>query len=94
MGKDASTEHLSNHIVEKKPLEATCHNDQLLLLKATSQATLLCMETALTMLQEIRETNLFTQVQKQAVQTAVNLIPASPSKVPADLTPGSGSVDA
>jgi len=80
LGKDVSTEDLVNHLDVKQPLEATCHNEQLLLIKATSQATLMCMESALAMLQEIRENQLFAPVQKTFAQTAVNLIPASPSK--------------
>jgi len=81
LGKVTSIEDLANHVYEMQPLEPTCHNDQLLLLKATSQATLMCMESALTMLQEIRENQLFAPVQKTIIQTAVHLIPASPSKV-------------
>lgn len=36
----------------------SCHDEELLLLKATSQATVLCMESALAMLQDIRENQL------------------------------------
>jgi len=80
LGKDPVIEELSTTVYEMQPLAPTCHNDQLLLLKATSQATMMCMESALTMLQEIRETQLFAPVQK----TTVSLIPASPSN---DKTP-------
>ena len=80
LGKDPVIEELSTTVYEMQPLTPTCHNDQLLLLKATSQATMMCMESALTMLQEIRETQLFAPVQK----TTVSLIPASPSN---DKTP-------
>jgi len=75
LGKDALSEDLANYLHEMQPLEATCHNDQLLLMKATSQATLVCMESALAMLQEIRENELYAPVQK----TSVKLIPASPT---------------
>ena len=80
LGKDPVIEELSATVYEMQPLAPTCHNDQLLLLKATSQATMMCMESALTMLQEIRETQLFAPVQK----TTVSLVPASPStdKIP------------
>jgi len=80
LGKDHVIEEMSPQVYEIQPLAPTCHNDQLLLLKGKSQATLMCIESALTMLQEVRETQLFAPVQKTVIQTAVNLIPASPSK--------------
>lgn len=40
----------------------TCHDKELLILKATSQSTLLCMENALSLLQEYREHQIATPV--------------------------------
>ena len=65
-----------------------CHDPQLLVLKATSQSTLLCMEAALGMLQDIREGQLEGPVvvhqslprPKTLSQTSSALLPASPSR--------------
>jgi len=67
----------------------SCHDEELLLLKASSQATVLCMETALAMLQDIRESQL--QVPVVVRQTgprlktlsqggAVTFVPPSPTR--------------
>jgi len=64
----------------------TCHSGQMLLLKATSHSTLACMETALALLQEIRESQLVTpvvvhqSVLKNKGGSSINLLPASPSR--------------
>jgi len=66
----------------------TCHDDQLLLLKATSQATLKCMEGALSILQELRGNQLAPPVVVHQTipvptafsQSSVNLIPPSPHR--------------
>ena len=71
-----------------KAMKATCHNDQLLLLKATSQATLKCMEGALSILQELRGAQLAPPVVVHQTipvptafsQSSANLIPASPHR--------------
>lgn len=71
-----------------KAIKPECHNEQLLLLKATSQATLKCMEGALSILQELRGNQLAPPVvihQTIPVPTAfsqssANLIPASPHR--------------
>ena len=65
-----------------------CHDPKLLVLKATSQSTLLCMEAALGMLQDIREGQLEGPVvvhqslplPKTLSQTSSALLPASPSR--------------
>jgi hypothetical protein len=72
-----------------------CHDEDLLILKATSQATLMCMENALSLLQEFRENHPVTPVvvtkpipkPRTLSQSSLNLIPASPHRTPCTPTP-------
>jgi len=65
-----------------------CHDQELLILKATSQSTLLCMENALSLLQEYREHQIATPVvitkhvpkHKALNQGSASLIPVSPHR--------------
>jgi len=66
----------------------TCHDQDLLILKATSQSTLLCMENALSLLQEYREHQIATPVvitkhvpkHKSLSQGSGSLMPVSPHR--------------
>ena len=62
VGKDVSTENLAENYMQSNQLEASCHNKQMLLLKATSQTCLLCVENALALLQEVRTSNISTPI--------------------------------
>lgn len=82
--------NMDSHLIRPR-----CHDSRLLVLKATSQSTLLCMEAALGMLQEIREGQLDGPVvvrqslprPKTLSETSSSLLPHSPSRHPSTSTP-------
>ena len=67
---------------ETEKVEAHCHDPKLLLLKATSQSTLLAMEGALSLLQQLREDQLSSGLTIPASASTPSLphTPSSPSK--------------
>ena len=67
---------------ETEKVEAHCHDPKLLLLKATSQSTLLAMEGALSLLQQLREDQLSSglTIPTSASTPSLPHTPSSPSK--------------
>lgn len=74
--------------LEDRPGRMSCHDTEMLVLKATSQSALLCMEAALGMLQDIREGQRDGPVvvhqsmprPKTLSQTSSSLLPVTPSR--------------
>jgi len=83
-----SQQESSSSQEKKKLIKPSCHDENLLLLKATSQSTLKCMESALSILQELRGNQLVPPVVVHQTipvptafsQSSTNFIPASPHR--------------
>jgi len=89
-----SAKELTRESTEANSGSPTCHDEDLLILKATSLATLMCMENALSVLQEFRENQSASPVvvsktipkPKTLSQSSLTLIPPSPHRTPATPT--------
>ena len=87
LGKPADADEAATP-TKDKPLTATCHDEKLLLLKSTSQSTLKCMESALSILQDLRGNQLAPPVVvRQSIpvptafsQSTATFIPNSPHR--------------
>jgi len=91
--------------LERKPESdasgMTCLSEDLLLLKSTSQSTLICLENALAMLQDLRENELNGPVNiknslpkpKTLNQGSLSLLPSSPSRASTMSSPRPRSTD-
>jgi len=68
--------------------DLTCLSEELLLLKSTSQSTLICLENALGLLQDVRESELNISSKhslRTRTQSTMSFMPTSPSKLVSSL---------